>query len=129
MPPRKYTDDQIAEAAELREGGMSHAAIARKVGMSIGAVSWHCLRLGADSPRTRGKVPEQRGPMICNRSGHNVRKFTAEEDATSMKLDLDGATTAAIARTLGRRWNSTRGRQMTLARHAARREEVGDDDV
>lgn len=97
MPPRKYTNDQITYAAELREGGMSHAAIARKVGMSTAAVSWHCLRLGADSPRTRGKVPEQRGPMVCTRSGHKVRKFTAEEDATIMKLDLDGATTAEIA--------------------------------
>ena len=91
--------------------------------MSVGAVSWHCLRLGADSPNMRGKVPIVRGPMICTRSGYKVRKFTADEDAIIMKMDLDGATTAEIASALGRPWNSTRGRQMTLARHAARREE------
>lgn len=123
MPPRKYTDDQLTEAAELRETGMSHAAIARRLGMSVGAVSWHCLCLGADSPNMRGKVPVVGGPMVCTRSGYTVRKFTADEDAIIMKMDLDGATTAEIARALGRPWNSTRGRQMTLALHAARREE------
>lgn len=129
MPLRKYTDEQLTEAASLREIGMSHAAIARRLGMSHGAVCWHCLRLGADSPNTRGKLPVARGPMTCTRSGYSVRKFTPEEDATIQRMDMDGATTAAIARALGRPWNSTRGRQMTLARHAARREEAGDDDA
>ena len=129
MPRRKYTDEQLTDAADLREIGMSHAAIARKLNMSVGAVSWHCLRLGADSPNTRGKMPVSRGPMVCKRSGYNVRKFTAAEDATILAMDLAGATTADIARAVGRPWNSTRGRQMTLARHAARREEAGDDDA
>ncbi|AUH35667.1 hypothetical protein [Paracoccus tegillarcae] len=100
MPPRKYTDDQLTEAADLREIGLSHAAIACRLDMSVGAVSWHCLRLGADSPNTRGKMPVSRGPMVCTRSGYNVRKFTAAEDATILAMDLAGATTATIARAL-----------------------------
>lgn len=128
MPSRKYPDALLSEAAALRETGMSCEAIARRLDMSIGAVSWHCLRLGADSPNTRGKIPVARGPAVTRRSGFTVRRFSPDEDATITRMDLAGATTAEIAHTLGRPWNSVRGRQMTLARHQARREEAEDDD-
>lgn len=121
MPARKYPDALLDEAAALRETGLSCEAIARRLEMSTGSVSWHCLRLGADSP--------PRGPMIVTRSGFAVRRFSASEDATISTMDLDGATTAEIAHKLGRPWNTVRGRQMTLARHQARREEAGDYDV
>ncbi len=129
MPARKYSDALLNDAAALRETGMSCEAIARRLDMTSSAVSWHCLRLGADSPNTRGKVSAATGPMIVTRSGFKVRRFSQNEDAKILAMDLDGATTAEIAHKLGRPWNSVRGRQMTLARHQARREEAGDDDV
>ncbi|WP_299846359.1 hypothetical protein [uncultured Paracoccus sp.] len=129
MPACKYPDALLDEAAALRETGMSFEAIARRLRMSPGAVSWHCLRLGADSPNTRGKLPAVTGPMTVTRSGHKVRRFSASEDATITRMDLDGATTAGIAHRLGRPWNSVRGRQMTLARHQVRHEEARDDHV
>lgn len=129
MPARKYPNALLDEAAALREIGLSFEAIARRLDMTRSAVSWHCLRLGADSPNTRCNTRSPRGPMTVTRSGFAVRRFSASEDATISTMDLDGATTAEIAHKLGRPWNSVRGRQMTLARHQARREEAGDDDV
>lgn len=62
MPTRKYTDNQLSEAAGLREIGLSYAAIARRLGMSVGAVSWHCLR-PVPTARTRAAITDRRASL------------------------------------------------------------------
>ncbi len=122
MPAPKYTQDQFDEMAALRKQGLSHRAIGVRLGMSASAVSWHCLRLGADSPNTKTNLPANGGPMSCTRNGVFVRRFTKEEDRKLLGMEATGASVAQMAKQLGRRWNSTRGRLMTLARHQERAE-------
>lgn len=122
MAARKYSDEQLNEAAELREAGMSLGAIAKRLGMSSGAVNWHCLRLGADTPQRSKRQPQ--GPMVMQRSGHTVRRFTPDEDRKIREMAQQGAGASAIARSLGRKHNSIIGRLMTLARQEARNEEA-----
>lgn len=125
MPARKYSDQLLDEAARLRETGMSEAAIAKRLNMSLGAVSWHCLRLGADSPHTVRNISTTTGPMVVSRGGHIVRRFTPEEDKVLTEMDMAGERVCEMARRLNRKPNSVRGRLMTLARQEARREGVG----
>ncbi|WP_368999728.1 hypothetical protein [Pseudophaeobacter sp. C1-32P7] len=102
---------------------MSYAAIAERLGMSHGAVYWHCLRLGADSPKSQEHAPPvERGPMIVCRSGHQVRRFTADEDRKLIEMEAAGLTASEMARRLNRKPNSVTGRLMTLARTEARKE-------
>ena len=124
MAPRKYSDEQLTEAAELRETGMSCAAIAKRLGMSVGSVSWHCLRLGADSPNTTGNTSKPTGPMEVTRGDHVVRRFTESEDARLIEMERAGWRICDMAQALGRKPNSVRGRLMTLARHEARLEQA-----
>tara|TARA_R110000737_G_scaffold239142_2_gene251182 strand:+ start:6419 stop:6799 length:381 start_codon:yes stop_codon:yes gene_type:complete len=123
MPGRKYSDEQCNEAAVLREAGMSTAAIAKRLGMSSGAVYWHCLRLGADTPKASRPAAPKAGRMVVERSGHVVRRFSAEEDQKMLDMEGSGVRLSEIARTLGRKRNSVEGRLMTLARKEARSEE------
>lgn len=122
MSARKYSDDILNQAADLREQGLSCQAIANKLEMSVGAVSWHCLRLGADSPKTRHNTARPTGPMLVKRSGHVVRRFSVEEDQMLIEMDLAGKRMCEIARKLNRRPNSVKGRLMTLARREERLE-------
>ena len=124
MPARKYSDETLNEAAELRESGMSEAAIAKRLGMSKGAVYWHCLKLGADSPNAAPTKRTSSGPVEVERSGHKVRRFTEDEDAKLLEMSLAGARVADMCRALGRKHNSIIGRLMTLARHEARLEDA-----
>ncbi len=123
MAHRKYSDHQITSAADLREQGQSIDKIAQRVGMSASSVYWHCLRLGADSPRAKG-MPRNVGNMVVKRGNHVVRRFTPEEDRQIVQMEADGCRLSEIARKLGRRRNSILGRLMTLARHEARAEEA-----
>lgn len=120
MPPRKYTDALIGRAAVLREEGKSIRAIAERLGMSRGAVYWHCLRLGADSPNVRNNVLVTQGPLVIERGNHRVRRFTPEEDRILIEMDLAGARVSEMARRLNRPHNSGTGRLMTIARHEER---------
>lgn len=122
MPGRKYSDAQLHQMADMREAGSSYREIARVMGMSSSAVSWHCLRLAADRPDAKPLGPRARGPQSMSRGSHTVRRFTASEDELLIVMDLAGARVCDIARALGRRSNSVRGRLMTLARHDARLE-------
>jgi len=124
MPAKKYSDDLLDQAASLRETGMPYAKIAKRLCMSHGAVYWHCLRLGADSPKKQPNRPLNLGPMEVDRSGHKVRRFTEEEDRKLVEMDLAGAKRCEMARALGRKHNSIKGRLMTLARHEARLEQA-----
>lgn len=114
MPARKYSEETVAECCRMREAGATVEAIALALGMSIGAVNYHCLRNGADTPLRRFGTPQ--GPRIVARGNHVVRRFTPDEDATILRMELEGATVSEIGRALGRSHNSIIGRQMTLAR-------------
>lgn len=122
MAARKYSDETLNQAAEMREAGNSCQAIANKLGMSVGAVSWHCLRLGADSPKTKHNTARPTGPMLVRRSGHIVRRFTEKEDQVLIEMDLAGERVCEMARRLNRPPNSVRGRLMTIARREERLE-------
>ena len=122
MPARKYSDTLLNEAAQLREAGLSLAAIGTRLNIHRSAVQYHCLRLGADSPDAACKAPPASPPMEYSRNGHVVRRFTEEEDARLLRLEAEGLGIKEIARRLSRRPNSITARLVTLARHEARRE-------
>lgn len=123
MPAQKFTRDQLDALAEMREAGMSCARIARRLGMSRGAVHWQCMRLGVVAPEDRGRVPVvPETPLVARRGDHVVRRFTRDEDARLLALEAEGLSIGEIARRLGRPANSVRGRLATLARHDAWKE-------
>lgn len=123
MPSRRrLTDQQLEEMAELRTKNWSYRALGERYGIHPNAVSWQCLRLGADPSKPAKCWQAPRGPIVTKRGNHVVRRFTAEEDAQLLKLEAQGITVCEIARAMGRRWNSIRARLMTLARRDDRRE-------
>lgn len=120
------TEELKAKIYLNREAGKSIGWISQRVGLSKGAIAWHCLRDGVESPKTRGKVITPRRPgAVEQRGNHVVRRFTAEEDAMLVRMAREGHGYTAIGRacTPPRRPNSIKGRLMTLARHDARKEE------
>lgn len=117
---RKLTDEQIARICEMRERGRSYATIARVVGCSVGAVSWQCLRCGAEPPAAKPFDPPK--PFEYRRGNHTVRGYTPEEDALIIALATQNFPRTVIAKRLGRKPHSVLGRIMTLARQEARRE-------
>lgn len=112
-PP--ISPEQSEKIAKYRESGCSIRWIAQKLNLSHGAVSWHCLRYGIESPKTTS-VPEYRGPMVMARGHHIVRRFSQDEDAIIVDLEAQGIAVNEIAKRLGRRHNSVIGRLATLAR-------------
>ena len=110
------------EAAQLGEAGLPVREIAGRLDMHPSAVSWHCLRLGADSPRDLCKPPDPVRTQRYMRSGHVVRRFTPEEDEQLLHLEAEGLSAGDIAQHLNRRRNSIVGRLMTLARQETRNE-------
>lgn len=108
--------------AELREAGRSVGFIARRLGVSHGAVSWYCLRQGVEPPKPRRLDPVPVQPVVNKRGNHVVRKFTQAEDALLVKLDMQGFRPSIIAKMMGRRSNSIAGRLASLARRDARAE-------
>ncbi len=116
--------EKIEAAVRMREEtGASYARIARKYGCSPGAIAWHCLKEGADAPNARPLSGEIKGPLVVTRGNHTVRRFTPQEDESIESLLAEGKTTWEIAKAIGRPFNSTRGREMTLARRQRRAEE------
>lgn len=126
MGKRILTDEQIADACEMRERGLSCQQISRKfaargVAVSSGSISWACLTHGADLPAERRRPDLAATPgTVAQRGDHVVRTFTPDEDRRLLDLDLAGLTCSEIARQLGRKPNSIRGRMATLARRDAR---------
>jgi len=114
--------DLIAELTE--EAGLSAAQIARRVGCSVGSVTWAQLRIGADRRPTRALPPVPVERKTVMRGNHVVTSYSAEDDAALQAMALAGLCDGAIGRALNppRRPNSVRGRLMTLARRAERRE-------
>lgn len=125
MGKRKLSDADIQRIVELREKGLSLGQIALKVGSHTETVYYHCLRLGAESPRNKGKTWDKiKGPEVIVRGNHVVRRFTPQEDARLLRLERKGLNNADIARAIGRANSSVRNRLSTLARHQARKEQA-----
>lgn len=107
--------------ARWREQGRSYRWIGARLGYSPGLIRWNCLKVGADTPKGP-QIAASKMPMLTIRNGREVRRFTAEEDARLVRMDMEGATYSAIAKAMGRTRNSVTGRLMTLAMWDARRE-------
>ena len=116
------TDEQKELIADMRERGLSCGVISRRLNLSQGAVSWHCLVAGIDSPRTRSRVPAPVKHDQYMRNGRVVLAFSPDDDAQLLALEAEGKRYGTIAKIMGRRRNSVLGRLATLARHEARRE-------
>lgn len=122
---KRLTDDEKDRIAIMREAGKTYGQIAQAIGCSASSASWHCLLLGADPPNARKLATKIVGPAAMKRGDHEVRRFTAEEDEIILKKEAEGASVTEIASAVGRRWNSTRARLMTLARRDERNMEGG----
>jgi DNA-binding NarL/FixJ family response regulator len=108
----------------MREQGKTYGQIARAIKCSDSAVSWHCLRLGAESPKSKHQSWSGiKGPVLMKRGEFVVRRFTPEDDERLLQLEASGLRICEIARQLKRRHNSVKGRLMTLARRDERREQ------
>lgn len=117
----KLSDSDYDRIAEMREAGQSYRQIGKVFGCSAKAISWHCLRLGADPPKPYPLRPNYHlEHPVMKRGNHIVRAFTPVEDAKLLALAQQGLGTTAIGRALGRRSNSVTGRLMTLARRDER---------
>lgn len=116
---RKLNAEQCERIAELRERGWSYGRIAMKFGVSDGAIHYQCLRLGAVSPRSSGKIAyEQHSkPVLVASDGRTQRRFTPEEDAELLRLSMEGKKIREIMEITGRAQTSVRMRLMTLALH------------
>lgn len=120
MGARRLTDTDFDRICTMREAGKSYEQIGRAIDCSAKAVSWHCLRLGADGPKQTKLWDGIVGPEVFYRNGHIVRRYTAEDDALLLALECQGFSVNVIAKRMGRRPNSVTGRLMTLARREER---------
>lgn len=118
-PP--LTDMEKEIIAEKRSRGVSINTIARILKRSPGAVQWHCLIHGIESPR---QMPPRTNfylfQSVVKRGNTIVRAFTPEEDARLVALDRDGLNYSDIGRALKRPRNSIQARLATLARREER---------
>lgn len=118
----RLTDAQLDTIVTMRENGATYEEIGKTVNRSAGAIHWHCMKLGADSPRSRWKSWDTvQGPMVANRADHLVRRFSQGEDEELLQLEAQGLRISEIARRLNRRPNSITGRLMALARRDERK--------
>lgn len=121
MAKRRLSPADLDRLAERREAGASYRELAAEFGCSESAISWQCLRLGADPPKPPRPRPTYHLQMpLVRRGNHMVRAFTPAEDARLLELEQQGLGNTAIGRALDRRPNSVRNRLMTLARHDER---------
>lgn len=130
MGSRILSDAQIEEMCELREKGWGIDRIAAHftahgTKISGNAINWQCMLNGADVPiHLRGKHTQASAPF--RRGDHIIRPYTKDDDALLRVLDMQGFKVATIARRMGRKHNSIRGRLLTLARMDARAEEAAE---
>jgi hypothetical protein len=113
----KLSRDQVEQIAELRERGWSYHRIAMKFGVSDGAIHYQCLKQGAFTPRTRGKMDVSGQPPIHAKDGRIQRRFTPAEDERLQELSRQGKKVSEIVKITGRAPTSVRIRLMTLALH------------
>lgn len=123
------TEAELERIAELtEERGLTPGQIARIVGCSVGSVTWAQLRIGADPHPDKPLPPVPTTSKSYARGSGPVRRFTQAEDADLLRLEAQGLGPAQIGARLDppRRWNSVKGRLMTLARRAAREEAIAE---
>lgn len=121
MKSSPITQAQKEEIFTLRsERGWSLKRISEKVGISTGAISWHCLMAGVERYDGRLGYPPSTTGRNYTRNGRQVRAYTPEEDQKIIDLDRQGLSYCAIAKKIGRRHNSVQGRMATLARQEER---------
>jgi hypothetical protein len=126
---RILNDEQIQEMCALREKGWGIQRIAdhftaNGTAISFGAISWQCLRAGADTlPQFYGAT--RQAGTAYRRNGRVVRPFTPDEDDLIRKLDMQGVDLTTVAQRLNRQRQSVLARLATLARREARQEALG----
>lgn len=114
------TPAQVHTIGELREAGVTHSEIARRLEVSVYTVEWCCLKLGIFPPE--GPIKRRIPSKVMQRNGRQVRPFTQAEDRRLLELEAQGLRHFEIARALGRRQNSVLARLRTLARWETHRE-------
>lgn len=120
----KLTEEQWQEVASRYEAGEKPKTLCAAYGISVGLLNWKMLCLGANPPGAKQLPQLAPGPMVVRRGNHAVRHFSGDEDEIIDRLAKQGLSNTEIGRRLGRKPNSVRGRLMTLARQAARREDM-----
>jgi hypothetical protein len=113
----KLSPEQVEQIAELRESGWSYGRLAMKFDVSDGAIHYQCLKQGAYSPRSRGRIDVSGQPPITAKDGRTQRRFTPAEDERLQALSCEGRTILEICKITGRAPTSVRIRLMTLALH------------
>ena len=124
-PP--ITEEQSRQIVDMRvDRSLTAGQIASKLGLSHGAVTWHLLKLGVEKGGVAPKTYKPKPPSFYTytRNGYPVRGYTPEDDRQLQQLSMQGLKHSEIARQLGRKSNSVRGRLFTLARRDERREEL-----
>lgn len=122
MAKRKMTPEKLERAIALRQKSWSVEAIAEELGISRGSVDWNLLKEGVDPPKPSRLHSVPTEPVMHQRGGHALRKFTVQEDARLLAMASAGRGYSDMAKALGRRPNSIRGRLLCLARREARQE-------
>jgi DNA-binding CsgD family transcriptional regulator len=118
-PP--LTPEEREAIATLRgDQGLSFRKIAKLLGVSQGTVEYRCMADAIERPGTLPLTRPYNGPMIMRRGDFQIRRFTPLEDDWLLTLEGKGLRPCEIARKLGRRPNSVKGRLMCLARRDER---------
>jgi IS30 family transposase len=118
------TPEKMKIIESMRSAGKSYRQIGNKIGMSPGAVSYYCLKEAIEAPKLAKCWDSIQGPPVVKRGNHVVRRFTAEEDEQLLAMERAGVRVRQIARALGRKDNSIRGRLMCLVRREERAERM-----
>ena len=102
----KLSGAQIEQIVSYREAGKSAGWLARKYGVSISSIIYHCDRAGVVPPKG----------LRCN-PARIVRgtAFTESELREMKKLSTAGYRAVAIARKIGRPYSSVRYRLERIA--------------
>lgn len=110
----RLTKSQVDELARLREAGWSYPRLAKKFGVTPGAVHYRCLTEGALSPRSSKLGQTDAGRAIKGFNGR-CRRFSAEDDQHLLRLARSDVKPHRIAQIMGRAASSVRIRLLTLA--------------
>lgn len=113
----KLTKEQIVQLVKWRERGWSCASIARRLGVSTGAVNYQCLQHGAISPNQKGKTTYNGPAQFVGKDGRTFRRFTDEEDARLRALASQTSRIDEIVAAMGRARTSVRMRLLLLGAH------------
>lgn len=128
----KLTPELIDMVGEMRERGCSYQAIANRLaskGIAVkkDGIASLCLARGFDLPALQRRAGADAIPRkVAIRAGREIRPFSKDDDQQLRSFDREGLSYSEMARRLGRNPGSVRNRLLTLARHDARRESMGE---